>query len=280
MTLDPFDPFPSFESSNQAWEAIFRRPLRGGASGGATARLKAEAAAAEEIAREAEEDFRKEDKVKDPPPPPAPEARLSKPEWGGSRGFFNEKITLSVEGELPAGISHLTRVTFTVYALKDGDVDRIGAQEGHLRDGKAVAEVLLWTPQFRDAEGNLVKECEYAFKAKHRYSPEIESNRLKGQARDGASTTFIELELFLDDGKTPRAGAKYVLTASDGKVHEGTLDDKGRARIEPVAPGEATVAFPDLPTDLAYSLLVERKGAGPYHVFKDVPFAELDGFVS
>lgn len=352
MALNPFDPFHTAETSSTAWDAIFRRPLRGG--GGSVrvaARKKAEAA--EEIDREAEEDFRKDDKVKDPPPPPAPVVRLFNPEWGGTRGYFDEKILLSVEADLPPDISHLTRVTFTLFALKDGESERIGAEDGHIKDGKAEVEMQLWTPQFRDGEGNLVKECGYSFKVKHRYSPEIESEPLKGMDRCGVTVSFIELELLQADGKTPRAGEKYVVTASDGEVHEGVLDKNGRARIEPVADGEATVAFPDLaasgaaspggsdtqagqgqvtspfylrirmkpeeagkmeekfilsstdgsfsqtrtadddlilgddfidlrfpdlPTGLDYSLRVESKDAAPYHVFKDVPFAKLDGF--
>jgi hypothetical protein len=299
-----------------------------------------------------EEEFLREDKVKDPTPEERPKARLFNPAWSAQEGYFNEKVLLSVEGELAPGSGHVTRVLFTVHALRDGETDRIGSQEGHLRDGKATAEIQLWAPQFRDEDGNLAQACEYAFKAKHRDSEEIESGRLKARSRAGAGTA-IEFRLTLD-GKTPRAGERYVVTASDGKVYEGNLDQEGRARIESAAPGEATVAFPDLspsgtalgggpkfqpgkvgatspfylrihmrpeearklqekfiltsedesfaqtrtadddlilgddfidlrfsdlPTDKSYTLVVETRDAPPYPVFRNVPFADLDGFV-
>lgn len=394
MSAELFSPLWDLQSSRTSWAGVFQRS-RGG--GRAYSKEKAEAAAAEEAEKAAEEEFQKEDKVKDPPPPSKSQARLFNPRWGGPQAYFDEKMTLSIEGELPPENSHLTRVTFTVHALKDGEVDRIGAQEAHLKDGKAVAEILLWTPKFKDAEGNPVRACEYAFVAKHRDSPEVESEAIPGMRRgtEGGPgigeaaldvavalkglevpkapdipevpelpevpevpelpevpqvevpKTAVEFELF-KDGKTPRAGERYVLTDSLGKVFQGTLDGMGKARVEGVAPGEATVAFPDLeklngsvtsvggegtssfylrilmnpeeamkleekfilasadgaftqirtaaddlilgdnfidlrftdlPTDLAYTLKIEIKDRPAYTVFKDVPFAKLNGFV-
>ncbi|HVK64751.1 MAG TPA: hypothetical protein VM694_09760 [Polyangium sp.] len=60
-------------------------------------------------------------------------------------------------------------------------------------------------------------------------------------------TSFVEIELVDDaDPPNPVPGARYRLELADGKVLEGTLDDKGKARVEGVAPGSGTVTFPDV----------------------------------
>mgnify|MGYP001369164297 CR=1 FL=1 len=57
--------------------------------------------------------------------------------------------------------------------------------------------------------------------------------------------TWIEIELLGDNNK-PRAGVRYVLTTPTGQRREGTLDQRGRARIEHLLPGTCEVRFPDL----------------------------------
>lgn len=58
--------------------------------------------------------------------------------------------------------------------------------------------------------------------------------------------TWIEICL-IDHNDKPVAGEKYHLTLPDGSVAEGTLDDKGLARIKPVEPGSCKVKFPERP---------------------------------
>ncbi len=60
--------------------------------------------------------------------------------------------------------------------------------------------------------------------------------------------TWIELELWDDDG-SPVASAAYHLEASDGSVHEGTLDGIGRARIDGIPPGMCHVRFSGIDDD-------------------------------
>jgi hypothetical protein len=57
--------------------------------------------------------------------------------------------------------------------------------------------------------------------------------------------TWIEVELVGEDGR-PIAGERYRLVAPDGAVREGTLDDRGMARVEGVRAGSCEVTFPDL----------------------------------
>ena len=62
------------------------------------------------------------------------------------------------------------------------------------------------------------------------------------QAPEEASWIVIEL---VDLNEKPVVGAKYLVTASDDKEHDGTLDADGRARIEPIAAGTAKITFPE-----------------------------------
>ena len=65
------------------------------------------------------------------------------------------------------------------------------------------------------------------------------------RAKDPANTHFIEIELAYEDG-TPAAGEKYEVTFSDGAVDSGTLDHKGKIRLEHIAADPVDVTFPDL----------------------------------
>ena len=56
-------------------------------------------------------------------------------------------------------------------------------------------------------------------------------------------TSWIEIKLLDVDGE-PVPGEPYRVTLPDGSVAEGTLDDKGFARIESFEPGNCKVTFP------------------------------------
>jgi type VI secretion system secreted protein VgrG len=56
---------------------------------------------------------------------------------------------------------------------------------------------------------------------------------------------WIELEMVNEDGE-PAAGERYTIELPDGSVAEGTLDQKGYARVEGVKPGNCKVSFPNL----------------------------------
>jgi len=62
-------------------------------------------------------------------------------------------------------------------------------------------------------------------------------------------THWIEIEL-LDEAGKPVAGEPYKITLPDGTtVADGTLDDKGRAKITNLDPGTCKVSFPNLDQD-------------------------------
>jgi hypothetical protein len=56
---------------------------------------------------------------------------------------------------------------------------------------------------------------------------------------------FLALELTDQDGE-PVPRARFQVTASDGSVREGRLDERGRARLDPLPPGLCRVTFPEL----------------------------------
>ena len=62
-------------------------------------------------------------------------------------------------------------------------------------------------------------------------------------------THFIEIKL-VDDAGQPVSGEPYVVTLPDGTtVADGTLDDKGFARVDNIDPGTCKVTFPNLDQD-------------------------------
>jgi hypothetical protein len=58
-------------------------------------------------------------------------------------------------------------------------------------------------------------------------------------------TSWIEIELVGEDNEGI-AGEKYKITLPDNSVAEGTLDEKGYARVEGFEKGTCKVCFPDI----------------------------------
>jgi len=58
--------------------------------------------------------------------------------------------------------------------------------------------------------------------------------------------SWIEIEL-VDEEDHPVPGERYLVTLPDGEtVAEGTLDEKGRARVDGIEPGTCKITFPEL----------------------------------
>jgi hypothetical protein len=57
--------------------------------------------------------------------------------------------------------------------------------------------------------------------------------------------SWIEIEMVDEDNK-PVTGEAYRITLSDGSVAEGTLDEKGFARIDGIEPGTCEITYPNL----------------------------------
>lgn len=65
------------------------------------------------------------------------------------------------------------------------------------------------------------------------------------EQNDEEKTSWIEIELVGEDDE-PIPGEKYRITLPDGSVAEGTLDEKGFARVEGFERGKCQISFPDL----------------------------------
>jgi hypothetical protein len=69
-----------------------------------------------------------------------------------------------------------------------------------------------------------------------------------GSEEEEKKKAWIEVEL-VDEDNQPVPGVRYRITLPDESVAEGSLDDKGKARVEGFEPGSCKVTFPDLDKD-------------------------------
>ena len=60
--------------------------------------------------------------------------------------------------------------------------------------------------------------------------------------------SWIEIEL-VDEEDNPVPGERYRITLPDESVAQGTLDEKGFARVEGIDPGTCQITFPELDKD-------------------------------
>jgi type VI secretion system secreted protein VgrG len=68
-------------------------------------------------------------------------------------------------------------------------------------------------------------------------------------SEDKKKKSWIEIEM-VDEEDQPVVGEAYKITLPDGEtVAEGTLDDKGFARVDGIDPGTCKICFPRLDKD-------------------------------
>ena len=71
------------------------------------------------------------------------------------------------------------------------------------------------------------------------------SEKVKPFKPDEEKTSWIEIEM-VDEEDEPVTGERYKITLPDDSVAQGSLDDKGFARIEGIDPGTCKITFPEL----------------------------------
>jgi hypothetical protein len=70
-------------------------------------------------------------------------------------------------------------------------------------------------------------------------------NQTEDEKEEENKTSWIEIELVGEDDK-PIPGEKYKIILPDDSVADGTLDEKGAARVEGFKKGTCKVSFPKL----------------------------------
>ncbi|OKY76372.1 MAG: hypothetical protein BM485_03800 [Desulfobulbaceae bacterium DB1] len=121
------------------------------------------------------------------------------------------------------------------------------------KSGKAGAAVTPTAPDVaEDADiadpGKVAKTKEKQLETKSgKYGSEtLEPHKPTEEEKEEKS--WIEIEL-VDEEDNPIPGEKYKITLPDGKVAQGTLDEKGFARVEGIEPGTCRITFPRLDKD-------------------------------
>jgi len=74
------------------------------------------------------------------------------------------------------------------------------------------------------------------------------SEKVKPYKADEEKTSWIEIEM-VDEEDEPVTGERYKITLPDDSVAQGSLDNKGFARIEGIDPGTCKITFPELDKD-------------------------------
>jgi hypothetical protein len=110
--------------------------------------------------------------------------------------------------------------------------------------GKAVSPAAPTKPEDADiADPGKVDEIK-AEQVKTK-SGKYGSEKVKPYKGDEEKTSWIEIEM-VDEEDEPVTGERYKITLPDDSVAQGSLDDKGFARIEGIDPGTCKITFPDL----------------------------------
>ena len=133
-----------------------------------------------------------------------------------------------------------------VLTLPDGETTREGTLDeyGFAREEKLpVGECQVSFPDFDGSAWDLGADSTDASRER---APEDEGSEAD-EAAVANEPTWIEIELEDDTGE-PAAGVRYSVILPDRKIQEGTLDEKGFARLDlaGVPAGECSVSFPDL----------------------------------
>ncbi|MHC4145603.1 MAG: hypothetical protein ACYSWW_12815 [Planctomycetota bacterium] len=117
-----------------------------------------------------------------------------------------------------------------------GKVAEIKAEQQESKSGKYGSQKITPFKPPAEPEAKAVKDSGPAGKTTKEITQEREEEK---------RTSWIEIELVGEDGESI-PGEKYRITLPDGSVTEGTLDEKGFARVEGFEKGTCKVCLPDI----------------------------------
>ena len=204
----------------------------------------------------------------DPPPPPPPQeppVRLYHPKWSVDTAHFGEKVTLSLDADLPESLKDRTRVIVTVHALAPhGQREAIQSRDLYIKDGKVQGEFDLFRPAKR--EGKEAESCPYVFTAKHRDSKEIESPRLPVDEKPRGSDELV-LELTSSE-ELKHGGVAFRLQSKDRSI-----DSKVESKESDEHAGKLRLKFVKLDPNLEYTLdILNSEGKIVDTIFQETLF--------
>jgi hypothetical protein len=167
--------------------------------------------------------------------------------WSKQEARRGDILTLKADVN---GLRDQDEVEVIIYEYdSDGAHDEIVRLPARVSDKKIQ---LRWEYEYHeDTDGILTQE--EADQYGGRYNPpeyfftvRVEGTEYGAEQESGLLTfkDFIEIELVDADGR-PRANENYMIHFADGSTREGTLDSRGRARVDDVPPGRYRVEFPD-----------------------------------
>ena len=122
----------------------------------------------------------------------------------------------------------------------------IAANEADMADPGQINEIKAQQRQTKSGKYGSTRAK--PFKPPTQNSGTTATNSTGEEEDEEKKTSWIEIELVGEDDK-PIVGEKYKLTLPDGTVAEGTLDQKGWARVEGFEKGDCQVTFPSLDQD-------------------------------
>jgi hypothetical protein len=150
----------------------------------------------------------------------------------------------------PRGLSPLELARVLVHGRRQADLRNLllrfgDVHEFHRTLDRSVVDRLGWLVQ----TGRLI-----AIECREPLMPYVEDLPPPPVEAGGAFTpsqtkepekTWVEI-LLLDDTGKPVPGQKYRIKTPDGVLHEGTLDDTGKARVGDLDPGSCDISFPEI----------------------------------
>lgn len=172
--------------------------------------------------------------------PARPPIEITNMSWSAEEARRGDILTLTVEFEdIPSG----TEVLFTIYEYdRDEAHDKITELPGTVEAGKAEVD---WEYEYHEDTDEIPSREEMERYGREYNPPEyfftitIFDQVFGDEESPGLLVfkDFIELE-YLDDQGNPVADVSYRLTLPDGTEETGTLDSRGRARIDGIPPGQ------------------------------------------
>ncbi|MEO7424190.1 MAG: hypothetical protein ABI036_03325 [Fibrobacteria bacterium] len=141
--------------------------------------------------------------------------------WSEEKARIGDKISGFASVDLPEDKSHLTRLTFTLFAIESGKPERIDGKETHIANGEASVEFDLFAPH-PSGSGVPPSEYTYVFTAKHRNSKDEKSPLIS------VTLEFDEQMQFLDDeSQEPMQDLPFYIECKGNKILSGRTDASG-----------------------------------------------------